>query len=535
LKVLLVNPPYPASEPPRIPMGLLYIGGAVEEAGHEVKVLDLLVARPDKGVLHGAMERFGPDVVGVTAVTMNWHEASRVLKWAKETDPSVMTVAGGPHATFTWRRIGWDEHWVDYVVIGEGERTFIEFLGILKNGEKPKSIPGLAWREDGVMRAGLRRKFETNLDSLPHPARHMFPLSRYRAMKVDGGLSTGRGCPFSCTFCVGPKMVGKKPRLKAPKSVADEIEELAALGFRNIAFSDDHFGMRRSHALAVCDEIIGRGLDVDLSIFIRADAAEPRLLEKMRAAGCSKILYGAESGVQEIVDDARKKINLEKLKEKVKLALDMDFQVQVTFILGLPGETRETVERTFEYAKGLGAFYGMHLLAPLPGSEIYERAPELGIRILHEDWKYYDANHTVTETEGLPATELEKIWREYDEAFGKFETFELEAWKQGKLTGAHLEEFERRRCRNFFWKLFTRGFFDSDKSRLPFTGKTEPLESFIPLAATRAGVEDYEAGRWLKEAMNSGELMIIKSGHAARLSFTDRIYAPESMERKKGA
>ncbi len=535
MKVLLVNPPYPASEPPRIPMGLLYIGGAAMEAGHEVEVLDLLVARPDKQAVYAALERFEPEVVGTTSVTMNWHEASGVLRWAREADPSVITVAGGPHVSFTWRQIGRDEPWVDYIVIGEGERTFVEFLETLKEGRKPQSIPGLAWREDGSMRAGAGRKFEPDLEALPYPARHLFPLSRYRAMKVDGGLSTGRGCPFSCTFCVGPKMVGKKPRLKSPKSVADEIEELVAMGFGHIAFSDDHFGMKRSHAMAVSDEITRRGLDIDLSIFIRADAAEPRLLEKMRAAGCSKILYGAESGVQEIVDAAKKKINLVKLKEKVSMALDMDFQVQVTFILGLPGETRDTVARTFEYAGSLGAFYGMHLLAPLPGSEIYERAREMGVRILHEDYKYYDANHTVTETEGLPAAELEKIWREYDEAFDKFETFELEAWKQGKLTGTHLEEFERRRCRNFFWKLFTRGFFDGRECSVPLSEKIDPMDSFIPMAAASAGVDNYEAGRWLKSAVEEGDLIITESGHSARFYFSDGVYAAGGGERKKGA
>jgi len=534
LKVLLVNPPYPASEPPRIPMGLLYIGGAVEEAGHEARVLDLLVASPDKEAVHAAMGSFGPDVVGVTSVTMNWHEASRILKWVKEADPSVITVAGGPHATFTWRRIGRDEPWVDYVVVGEGERTFTEFLEMLKNGRKPQSVAGLAWREDGAMRCGRRRKFEPDLETLPRPARHLFPLSRYRVMRVDGGLSTGRGCPFSCTFCVGPKMVGKKPRLKKPESVADEVEELVGMGFRHIAFSDDHFGMRRSHALAVCDEIIGRGLDIDLSIFIRADAAEPHLLEKMRAAGCSKILYGAESGVQEIADAAKKKIDLEKLREKVKMALDAGFQVQVTFILGLPGETRQTVERTFEYARSLGAFYGVHLLAPLPGSEIYEKARELGVRILHEKWKYYDANHTVSETPGLPAAELEKIWREHEDLFGKLEAFELEAWKRGELAGRRLEEFERRRCRNFFWKLFTRGFFDGEGCRASLSGKADPLTTFVRAAAARAGVDDYEADRWMKYATESGDLMIVRDDHAARLSFSERIYVAGSRARGKG-
>jgi len=524
LRILLINPPYAASEPPRVPMGLLYVGGALEEAGHDVKVLDLLVSRFDRDAVLEALEDFDPALVGTTSVTMNWPEASRILRWVKETAPWIATVAGGPHATFTWEDIGSLEPWVDYVVLREGEKTAVELARAVEMGAPAENTPGLAWRQNGVMKAGPNREFEPDLDSLPKPARHLFPLSRYRLMGVEGGLTTGRGCPHRCMFCVGPKMVGRKARLRSPTAVVDEMEELLELGFKHIAFSDDHFGMNRSHAIAVCDEIISRNMDIELSIFIRADAAEPVLLEKMRRAGCSKILYGAESGVQEIVDRIRKKTDLEMLRRKVKLALEMDFQVQVTFILGLPGETPETVQQTFEYARSLGTFFGMHVLAPLPGSEIFERASELGMRILHRDWSLYDANHVVTETEGLTAGELEKIVGEIEGLFTKVEAMEAAAWRRGELVGESLDRFESRRCKSFYWEMLRNGFFDGPDCRIEVAGCEAPLDALIKKAANRAETDEREAGKWIRSALDSGDLMMVEEGTEVRLTFEETTY-----------
>ena len=521
MRILLVNPPYAASEPPRIPMGLLYIGGALERAGHDVRVLDLLVMRPDRDIVRGAVENFDPAIVGITSVTMNWPDASEILKWVKEINPKIATVAGGPHATFTTKEIGLSEPWVDYVVMGEGERTVVEFTGLIEKTGSAQNIPGLAWRENGAMKAGPPRELEPNLDLLPKPARHLFPLPRYRIMRVEGGLSTGRGCPFSCTFCVGPKMVGHKARLRSPTAVVDEMEELAALGFKHIAFSDDHFGMKRSHAMAVCDEIIQRGLKVELSIFIRADAAEPELLDRMRQAGCSKVLFGAESGVQKIVDSIKKKTDLKMLREKVKLAMDMGFFVQVTFIMGLPGETQETIKQTLDYALSLKTFFGMHILAPLPGSEIYEKADELGLKILTRDWRLYDANHAVTETPGLKADELQRIGCWYDEAFDRMGEMEIQAWRRGELTGETLRRTEQLRCKSFFWKLLRSGFFEDTECKTGIAGVEDPLKVFIANAAGKTGIDDWEAGRWLRGAIDSGDLVLKKKGQVWQLGFND--------------
>jgi len=521
MRFLLINPPYALTEPPQIPMGLQYIGGALLGAGVEVRVLDLLVRRSEPDVLLEAIHEFQPDIVGTSAVTMNWLEASQILRWAKQANPNILTVAGGPHVSFTWEEIGQKDPWVDYLVLGEGEKTIVEFVKEIEKQGYARQIAGLVWREGGDFKRGPQRELESNIDALPKPARHLFPLWRYRTIGTGIGITTSRGCPFSCIFCVGPKMVGRKPRLVPPSVVVDEIEEVMRAGFRRIAFSDDHFGMKRSHAMAVCDEIIARGLDIDLSVFIRADSAEPELLERMRKAGCTYIHFGAESGVQEIVDRVKKKVSLELIKERVHLALSMGFQLQVSMILGLPGETPETIEQTFEYARGLGSFVGIHILSPLPGSEVFERAEEYGIRILHRDWSRYDANHVVTETTGLSASKFEEIARQTEEKFHRLDEMETKAFQRGELSPSRLASYEHRRRGAFFYGLLKQGFFDDEDYWVDTTEDGACFDALTERAAHDANCEKADAKRWLRGAIDAGDLIMARSDGSTRLGFRE--------------
>lgn len=508
MRILLINPPYASSEPPRIPMGLLYIGAVLEEAGHQVKVLDLLVSKPTPERIRGAIEEFDPSIVGTTSVTMNYPEASAILKFVKEMNPEIITVVGGPHVTFCWEEIGKTENWIDIVVLGEGEKTVWELTAVLENKADLSQVAGIAWRKDGgngFVNNGPRSLI-SNLDSLPMPARHLFQLSRYRLLRMDAGMSTGRGCPFSCIFCVGPKMVGRKPRVRAPKNVVDELEDVMKMGFKSIAFSDDHFAMNRKHAFAVCDEIIARGLKPVLNIFVRADSVDEEILAKMYEAGCRRVLFGVESGVQEIVNTIKKKQDLKMVKEKIALTKSMGIDVQASFILGLPGESAQTIEQTFEYAKSLKTFFGMHILAPLPGSEIYERAEEFGLTIHHRDWAKYDANRAVASTKTLPAEELNKIAEYYDSIFEKLAQWDNDAYKKGLLSPADRERIERRRAQAFFWSVLRENTIEDFVPAQNGDNPLPALRELAEIASKQTGFESEEAFQWLKSALDDGEI-----------------------------
>lgn len=408
MRALLINPPYPYSEFPIMPMGLLYVGGVLEHEGHEVKVLDLLVSKYSKEKIARKLDQYQPHVVGVTSVTMNYPVASEILKYCKSVDDAITTIIGGPHVTFAPVETLNEAPWIDIVVRGEGEQTVLDIV----SGKPLEDIAGIAYRSDGI-RVAKERGLIENLDGLPPPARHLFPLSRYHALAAHCSLITGRGCPFNCVFCVGSRMGGRRARFRNPKLVVDEIEQGLALGFEEVNLEDDLFTLNHRHLNAICDEIIGRGLRFKWSAFARVDTVNPEVLRKLKDAGCDWLCYGVESGNQEILDKVKKKITLEKIRESVKLAKDAGVNVLASFILGLPGETKETMMQTVQFAQELQTYYGFHVMAPFPGTEVREKAEEYGVQILTDDWSKYDANRPVTRTPGASPEDILEVLHKY--------------------------------------------------------------------------------------------------------------------------
>jgi len=139
----------------------------------------------------------------------------------------------------------------------------------------------------------------------------------------------------------------------------------------------------------------------------------PEVLQKLQKAGCNWLSYGIESGNQQILDTVKKKITLEKIRESVKMAKDAGVNVLASFILGLPGETKETLLQTMQFAQELDTYYGFHVLAPFPGTEVREKAEEYGIEILTNDWSKYDANRPVTQTDGARAEDITAALHRY--------------------------------------------------------------------------------------------------------------------------
>ncbi len=413
MKTLLINPPYPFVEVPIMPMGLLYLAGVLEHNGQEVQILDLLVTKYSNDKIKSKIEEYQPDIVGITCVTMNYPVASDILKYCKSVDENITTIIGGPHVTFATMETLTEAPWIDIVVKGEGELTMMDLV----NGKKLDDIDGIAYRDkNDVIKITKTRRLIENLDELPLPARHLFQLSRYHALDVHASLISGRGCPFSCIFCVGSKMGGRRVRYRNPKLVVDEIEQaLTVYDFNKVNFEDDLLTLNHKHLYGICDEIIARGLKFKWSAFSRVDTVNPQMLRKMKESGCTNVLYGIESGNQQILDTAKKKITLDKVKEAVKMAKEADIQVMASFIVGLPGETRETLKQSVQFAQGLGVPYGFHVLSPFPGTEVREKAAEYGIEILTNNWVKYDCNTAVTRTREAGPKEIYQTIREYND------------------------------------------------------------------------------------------------------------------------
>jgi len=416
MRFLFINPFCPLSEAPTPPLGVAFLAAVLEDAGIEVKILDLVTYPYDTGMLESLLESFRPQIVGSTAVTMTFNEAQRVLKDARTIDPDIVTVMGGPHVTFCPEATLESFTELDLIVLGEGERTIVELAREAERGRDWSKIRGLAYRSGMEVRCNERRA-PVDVDSLPLPARHLFPLGRYRALNMSISMATSRGCPFSCIFCVGRKMVGAKVRYRNPRSVVDELQYLGSLGFPQVNLADDLFTAKKEHCLAICNEIMDRGLQVKWACFARVDTVSPPVLRKMRQAGCSTVSFGVESANAEILRTIRKRITIPKVITAIEMCVEAGIQPHVSFILGLPGETPETLRETQEFGDKideLGALYGFHLLAPFPGTAVRDENEKYDLKILSDDWSEYHANRAIVETSSVSREMLDAIVEEWD-------------------------------------------------------------------------------------------------------------------------
>jgi anaerobic magnesium-protoporphyrin IX monomethyl ester cyclase len=480
MKVLLVQPPYPFSEFPKPSWALMSLGTVLRQEGVEVEVLDLLSTRYSPRKIEERLSRFQPDLIGATCVTMNFPLTVKILQHCKAFAPDATIVMGGPHVTFTSAETLRDFPQVDIIVRGEGEETLKELVGALEKGRNLQGVKGVSFRHNGTILQTEDRPFIRDLNLLPLPDRTLFPLSRYLAMRVPASVLTSRGCPTGCSFCLGYRMTGRKGRFRDPLRVVDEIESARLLGFEEICIDDDLFTRNRRHVYAICEEIGRRGLKGKMYIFARVDTVDAVLLKKLKEAGCAMICFGLESGNQGILDRANKRTTGEKARQAVEACKDAGIAPFGSFILGLPGETRESMEETASFARSLGIPYGFHLLSPFPGTRIREKAAEYGIKILTDDWSLYDADHAVTETEDLSASEVENFAKSFFQNLGT----EIDNLKQGALAGTYdgpyREEMEKRLEVDFAWKLLS-GDLIEEQGRISPPGELIPKEKENPL------------------------------------------------------
>ena len=414
MRVAVIAPPYPLEEAPAPPLGVSYVAAAFEAAGAEVKIIDYIVSRYSPEKFAEELDLFKPDVVGGTSVTMNFPHAAEIIKTAKELRPSAVTMMGGPHVTFDAENTLKRYPEIDLIMLGEGEETIREFVPRVRDPEAWAEVKGLAFRREGKMVRTEPRELVQDLDGLPLPARHLLECSRYLALGFPVSIITGRGCPYPCIFCQGRRMVGSRVRYRDPVKIVDEIEEILSYGFNRINVADDLFLSNKQRAQAVCREILGRGIEVPWSAFARVNTVDQETLRLMREAGCDSVSFGIESGNPEMLERVKKKITLDQARSAVRMCNDAGILAHASFMIGLPGETRETMKDSEDFARSLDIIYGYHFLAPFPGTTVREKIDEYDLEILTDDWALYDANRAIVRTSSLSAEDIEEFFQDYD-------------------------------------------------------------------------------------------------------------------------
>jgi anaerobic magnesium-protoporphyrin IX monomethyl ester cyclase len=440
LHVTLVNPPYPKGahqHPPFTPLGLGYLAAVLEKNKYEVDVIDCQALRLSYDDFKIELSKRQPDIVGMTSTTLTYKSALRIAKIAKEVHPKCLTVLGGVHVTF------WDDKALqecpdlDVVVRKEGENTILELVQKLETGKSFSGVLGITYRKDGKIVKNADRPYIEDLDSLPFPAHHLWPLERLRKYgNIIFPLMTSRGCIFWCEFCSAVRMFGRRFRMRSPKNVVDELEYLHnTYGADNFTFYDDTFTINQPRTAEICKEIINRKLKIQWDCETRVDMVTKELLLTMREAGCYAIWYGVESGSQRIIDAMGKGFSLKQVMRAFKWAKEAGLMVVAGTILGSPGETKETAWETIKFVERLNPDdVGFYIATPYPGTPMYDLVKEKGwLRVT--DFDKYDTATPIFELPTLSMQELREIREQAFQRFYLRPTYVLRMFAKGGVYG----------------------------------------------------------------------------------------------------
>lgn len=370
MKILLAYPPcledrIHTEDAAAPPMGLFYIGALLREEGYEVDILNLQAADGGSGAIGEIVQENAPDVVGFSVLNANRWGAVDAARMVKRIRPETAVVFGGVSATYLWDHFLTHFPEVDYVVLGEGEGTFLSLIRHLQDGggETPDAIPGLAFRRGGRNIRTRPAEPVKDLDRLPNPARY-FTFQH---------LSLTRGCPSNCTFCGSPGFWGRKVRFHSADYFVDGMAMLHRRGVGFFFVSDDIFTMRPALVVEICRKIIERGLRVSWAAISKVSHVDETMLHWMRRAGCVQISYGVESGSEKIRSLLNKEITAAQIERAFSLTVRHGILARAYFIYGCPGETWDTIGETIalmERIKPLSAIF--YILDLFPGAALFE-------------------------------------------------------------------------------------------------------------------------------------------------------------------
>lgn len=389
--ILLMTTPPPQGSPWGLPkklppLGLLYVGGALEKAGFPIAILDSYSLRKTLDDVKSEVRRLNPDIVGITCGSVTYPECIKAVKAVKEVLPSCKVIVGGWHPSYMPEAMLDENPEIDYAVIGEGERAIVELATCINKGEGEAvlaKIAGIAYRHEGK---GVKNapRFIDNLDEIPYPARHLVPLHlydrkiEYLDAKPADTINVIRGCPYNCTYCETKELWGIKCRYFSADRIVEELRYMSSkFGTKGVYFIGDNFTINKKRTSDLCEQLEKAKLDMEWVCDTRVDLVSRELLRSMKKAGCKTIFFGIESGSQRILERINKGITLEQSLQAFKICRQEGIQIACSFILGIPGETLKDWEASYKFAKKLDPDWcTFETFVAVPGSALYSEIME---------------------------------------------------------------------------------------------------------------------------------------------------------------
>lgn len=418
-KVLFINPPHIQIKGLYArcvfePLGLSSVAAAVERAGYDAQILDTIGEGFDQlsdhddnrevvGLSFENIEKrireIAPHVVGIgIPFTIRAESAFRIAKIVKKVNPQTKVMVGGIHVT-GYPDQCLEQGAIDYIVMGEGEGPVLELLNSIKHGDTAAldEIRGIGFKKNGALHKNIRENPIEDLDRLAYPARHLLPYDRYfsaqrvfatgRYGKRFATVSTSRGCPYTCSFCIIHTLFGRKWRYRSPENVVDEIQMLKEkYQIPYIHFEDDNLTLLSDRIVKIAELMIERKLNIkwDTPNGVMAHTIDDEnIIRTLKASGCQSLCFAPESGDQWVIKNVVKKnIDLQRIVNAVKICKKVGLRSEAFFVIGFPGETKKQIENTIEYARSLRnmglARAHFHIATPFEGTDVYYEAKEKG-------------------------------------------------------------------------------------------------------------------------------------------------------------
>jgi anaerobic magnesium-protoporphyrin IX monomethyl ester cyclase len=438
-RILFVRP---NSKLPRtLPLGVMSIAAYLRQHGlSDIRILDMRVHDLSVDQARDEIAAYQPDIVGLTALSLEAQAAHAVLAAARQACPGCVTVMGGPYPTAT-PELALADPLLDYVVLGEGEETARELFHVLAGSRAAdvNQVAGLAYRgrDGGLVRTPARPPI-LDMDSLPWPTYDLVDMEAYfsqlrthlspqQARARYAPLFTSRGCPFGCIYC--QHMFGRRIRYRSPESVLAQIRHLVeTYHVQEIHFEDDSFNVDIDRSKRIFDLLTEADLGIKIAFpnGMRADFVDRGFVRKAKAAGVYSVAFGIETASPRIREMIHKNLELDKVTRAIDLAYEFGIWSIGFFMLGFPGETRQEMEETVDYAVHSSlTTASLHSVIPLPATPLWDLVAQTHPELL-ETAKQYDFEFT---GQPLAAVEADEFQRIFARAFRRFYFAPRRLWR----------------------------------------------------------------------------------------------------------
>lgn len=379
------------------PLNLAVLGAIAEQHGHQVTLIDGEAEQMPLEKMAQLAVTHKPDLIGLTATSPFFHINRSLAEGIKQQNSRIPIIIGGPHITIMKEQALLP--CFDYACIGEGEETWPRFLNHYAEGKDISEIAGLLYRRQGEIISTGQSAAVTDLDRFPAPARHLLKMSLYRLGTLRGRLpfttiQSMRGCPWQCIFCASEALRTTMVRVRSPKVVVDEMKSVVeTFGIRHFVILDDVMTLWKHHIIEICDRLDQAGLAITFEGGTRANLVDEALIARLVRSGLIRLGFGLETIDSEMRQTMKKQVPLEHYLKANQICNDYGVEALNSVMLGLPGETKETVRKTLHFLKNAREVKQANfaIAVPYPGTVFHEMAArgEHGLQLMTNDFSEY--------------------------------------------------------------------------------------------------------------------------------------------------